>query len=71
MKIRYDREGDVLDILVRDAQIHHAEDYGQVIINYDEESRVVEIEILEASRVLKDILEEIIKAPKQAKNATR
>jgi len=62
MKIRYDREGDVLDILVRDAQINHAEDYGQVIINYDEESRVVEI--LEASRVLKDILEEIIKAPK-------
>jgi uncharacterized protein YuzE len=65
MKIRYDREGDVLDILVRDAQIHHAEDYGQVIINYDEESRVVEIEILEASRVFKDILEEIIKAPKR------
>ena len=65
MKIRYDREGDVLDILVRDAQIHHAEDYGQVIINYDEESRVVEIEILEASRVLKDILEEIIKAQKE------
>jgi len=65
MKIRYDRDGDVLDILVRDAQIHHAEDYGQVIINYDEESRVVEIEILEASRVLKDILEEIIKAPKR------
>jgi uncharacterized protein YuzE len=65
MKIRYDREGDVLDILVRDAQIHHAEDHGQVIINYDEESRVVEIEILEASRVLKDILEEIIKAPKR------
>jgi len=57
MKIRYDREGGVLDILVRDAQIHHAEDYGQVIINHDEESRVVEIEILEASRVLKDILE--------------
>ena len=65
MKIRYDRDGDVLDILVRDAQIHHAEDYGQVIINYDEESRVVEVEILEASRVLKDILEEIIKAPKR------
>jgi uncharacterized protein YuzE len=65
MKMRYDREGDVLDILVRDAQIHHAEDYGQVIINYDETSRVVEIEILEASRVLKDILEEIIRAPKR------
>ena len=65
MKIRYDREVDVLDILVRDAQIHHAEDYGQVIINHDKESRVVENEILEASRVLKDILEEIIKAPKR------
>jgi len=42
MRMKYDREGDVLDILIRDGQIHHAEDHGQVIINYDDENRVVE-----------------------------
>jgi uncharacterized protein YuzE len=65
MKIKYDREGDVLDILVRDGQIHYAEEYGQVIINYDEENRVVEIEILDASRVFGNILTEIFKVPER------
>jgi uncharacterized protein YuzE len=65
MKIKYDREGDVLDILVRDGQIHYAEEYGQVIINYDEENRVVEIEILNASRVFGNILTEIFKVPER------
>jgi uncharacterized protein YuzE len=32
MKIKYDREGDILDILIRREQIHYAEEYGQVII---------------------------------------
>ncbi len=27
MKLKYDREGDVLDILVTDKQVHHAEEY--------------------------------------------
>jgi len=43
MRMKYDREGDVLDILIRDGQIHHAEDHGQVIINYDDESRASEL----------------------------
>lgn len=65
MKIKYDREGYILDILVRDGQIHYAEEYGQVIINYDEENRVVEIEILDASRVFGNILTEIFKVPER------
>jgi uncharacterized protein YuzE len=65
MKIRYDREGDVLDILIRDKQIHHAEEYDQVIINYDEENRIVEIEILNASKVFGNILTEVLKVPER------
>jgi uncharacterized protein YuzE len=65
MKMKYDREGDVLDILIRDGQIHHAEDHGQVIINYDDENRVVEIEILNASKVFGSILAEALKSPEK------
>jgi YD repeat-containing protein len=65
MRMRYDREGDVLDVLVKEAQIHHAEEHGQIIVNYDEEGKVVEIEILDASKVLGGFLAEIIKSPKR------
>jgi len=65
MKIKYDREGDVLDILIRDKQIHHAEEYDQVIINYDEENKIVEIEILDASKVFVNILLEVLKVPER------
>jgi uncharacterized protein YuzE len=65
MRMKYDREGDVLDILIRDSQIRHAEDHGQVIINYDDENRVVEIEILDASKVFGRILAEALKVPRR------
>jgi uncharacterized protein YuzE len=65
MRIKYDREGDILDILIRDKQIHHAEEYDQVIINYDEENKIVEIEILDASKMFGDILMEVLKVPER------
>ncbi len=65
MRVRYDREGDVLDVLVKDAQIHHAEEHGQIIVNYDEAGKVVEIEILDASKVLGGFFAELIKAPRR------
>jgi len=65
VRMEYDREGDVLDILISDKQIHHAEEYDQVIINYDEENKIVEIEILDASKMFRDILIEILKVPKR------
>jgi len=66
MRIGYDREGDTLDmLLLEDRQIHHAEDYGQIIVNYDEKGKVVEIEILNASKLLGGFLTEILKAPKR------
>ncbi|MGC8831518.1 MAG: DUF2283 domain-containing protein [Thermoproteota archaeon] len=65
MRFRYDGEGDVLDILIRDKQIHRAEEYDQLIINYDEEDKVVEIEILNASKVLGNVLTEVLKVPEK------
>jgi uncharacterized protein YuzE len=65
VRMKYDREGDVLDILISDKQIHHAEEYDQVIINYDEENKIVEIEILDASKMFRDILIEILKIPER------
>jgi len=34
-----------------------------VIINYDEENKIVEIEILDASKVFGNILTEVLKVP--------
>jgi len=65
MKARYDREGDTLDMLLEDRQVHHAEEYGQIIVNYDENNKIVEIEILNASKLLGSFLTEILKSPKR------
>jgi uncharacterized protein YuzE len=62
MKCKYDRDGDTLDILIREEQVHHAEDYGEIIINYDENNRLVEIEVLNASRFFGGLLTEMIQA---------
>ena len=62
MKARYDGEGDTLDMLLEDKPIHHAEEHGQIIVNYDERGKIVEIEILNASKLLGGFLTEILKA---------
>jgi len=67
MKYRYDREGDTLDILIRAEQVHHAEDFGQIIINYDENNRLVEIEVLNASKIFGGFLTAMIQAKPEAK----
>ncbi len=65
MKVRYDREGDTLAMLLEDKQIHHAEEHGQIIVNYDENGKAVEIEILNASKLLGEFVTEILKSPKR------
>jgi uncharacterized protein YuzE len=52
-------------MLLEDRQIHHAEEYGQIIVNYDENQKIVEIEILNASKLLGGFLAEILKAPER------
>jgi uncharacterized protein YuzE len=65
MRMRYDREGDTLDILLDNGQIHHAEEHEQIIVDYNKKGKIVEIEILDASRLLGRFLSEILKVPKR------
>ena len=67
MKVKYDGEGDTLGILVKNSQIHHAMQEDRVIINYDENGEVVEIEILNASKFLGELLTGIIRAKAKPK----
>jgi uncharacterized protein YuzE len=67
MRMKYDGEGDTLDILVNNSQIHHAVQEERVIINYDENGDVVEIEILNASKFLGELLTGIIRAKAKTK----
>ena len=62
MRIRYDGEGDTLDILIKEEQIHHAEEYGQIIINYNDKNQPIEIEILNASKFFGDFLIGVMQA---------
>jgi len=54
-----------LDLLLADEQIHRAEEHEQIIVNYDKKGKIVEIEILNASKLLGQFLSEILKAPKR------
>jgi len=67
MRMKYDGEGDTLDILVNNSQIHHAVQEERVIINYDENGDVVEIEILHASKFMGELLTGIIRAKAKTK----
>ena len=49
MKMRYDSEGDVLYVQFSDVQIDGSEEIRPgVILDYDEEGRIVGIEVLDA-----------------------
>jgi len=48
-------------------QVHHAEEYSQLIINYDENNRLVEIEVLNASKFFGGLLTEMIQAKPEVK----
>lgn len=67
MKTRYDGEGDTLDILIKDGQITDTSEHGQVIVSYDRNGDVVELEILNASQFLGEFLTGVIKAKSGSK----
>ncbi len=51
MKIRYDKEVDVINIQFSDAEIFETdEDKSGIIIDYDKDGNIVEIEVLNASK---------------------
>ena len=61
-KVTYDGVGDTLSILLSNKQIAYAEEHGAVIVNFDEKGKPTEIEILNASKFMGDLLSTIIKA---------
>ena len=61
-KINYDGVGDILSIILSRKQIAYAEEHGAVIVNYDDKGKPAEIEILNASKFMGDLLSTIIKA---------
>jgi len=67
MKMRYDGEGDTLDILLNPRQIEYAKEYGQIIINYDKTDQPVEIEILNASKFFGNFFTGVMQAKPNAK----
>ena len=62
MKINYDGRGDTLSILVGKGRIMRAEEHGPIIANFDRKGKLVELEILSASRVFGDFLSAIMRA---------
>ncbi len=55
MKIKYDKETDILYIRFSDAQIVESDEEKKgVILDYDAEANIIGIELLEASKKLPD-----------------
>jgi len=62
MKVSYDRDADVLMIVLSDDDIDHAEDVGPLIIHFSKDNKPVLLEILDASEFLAEITKISIKA---------
>ena len=61
-KITYDGVGDTLSIVLSKKQIAYAEEHGAVIVNFDDKGKPTEIEVLNASKFVGELLSTIIKA---------
>jgi len=55
MKVKYDKKTDTLIVTFRDAKVEESdEDKNGIILDYDANGKVVSIEILDASKHVKD-----------------
>jgi len=52
MKIRYDREDDIVTFEVSLEKIDHAEETGPIIVHFSEQGKPVLLEILDASEFI-------------------
>ena len=62
MKVTYDGVGDTLSIPLSKKQVAYAEEHGAVIVNYDRNDKPAEIEILDASKFMGELLSTMFKA---------
>lgn len=66
MKVKYYKEDDILVIKLSERPIDYAEESDWIIMHYDEKKNPVRIEILDASRFLKEESKALPQAIKQA-----
>lgn len=59
MKFKYNKEDDILSILFNKKDIYTAEQEGDVIVHFSSKNEMVLIEILDASRFLKQVFRSI------------
>ncbi len=55
MKVRYDREDDILTIKVSGESIDYAEEIGPVIVHFTKDGKAVLFEILDATEFFSNI----------------
>jgi uncharacterized protein YuzE len=65
MKLKYDRDADVLTMELSDKSIDHAEEAGPMIIHLTDDNKPVLIEILDASEFLANLTKISIKSPSE------
>ncbi len=62
MRYEYDAESDVLLIRLGDAKIDHGEQHGNVITHYSKDGKIIELEILDASKETANMIRAIMRS---------
>jgi len=61
-KIRYDRDADVLTVILKEkGKLSHAEEVGDIIVHFDENGKPLFMEILKASKIVPLMVEGLAK----------
>jgi len=62
MKVKYDRETDIILIEVSKEKVDHAEEMGNIIVHFTKENKPVLLEILDSSDFLPELTKAVIKS---------
>ena len=65
MIYRYDRKTDILVLILGKGKLDFAEQEGEIITHYNKSGRPLEIEILDARKNARNIVNAIVKTKKQ------
>ena len=62
MKYRYKPETDALYIRIAEGKLDHAEQRGNIVLHYSKEDKLLELEILDASKETATLIQSMLKA---------
>lgn len=65
-KVDCDKENDIIYIRFSGEEYAYSEEKGDIVVDYDENGKVVAIEVFGASKILKGPIEEITRAKGEA-----